>query len=136
MNNLLTQWQDDCERLSNPHLQWKFKSKKNCNDWENLRKYHTLETVTEAIEDDYFDFRRIESLALPFDFDDAVNGGLVEVRITSVNQWLSCFVISKSNIADLYNIRLPCGLVTSAYSGDLQMKESRLKTTGELKCAT
>ena len=105
-NSDLAQWQSDCERLSEPQQQWEFKT--------NRGKY--LGKVSIVYFNTYkkvlIPFLRIESLALPFDYDDAVNGGKVEVRLTSASEFFTCIFESKSGINNLCNVRLPSGLVT------------------------
>ena len=79
MSDLLKQWQSDCERLTKPHLQWEFLNLRK-GEWEKIKDCVRYQTINQAFEFGR-EFRRIDSLALPFDFEDAVNGGKVELSI-------------------------------------------------------
>lgn len=110
MKTLLEQWQDDCERLSEPHLQWEFLSP-TTGEW--LQKKTAPKFYSGIC------YRRIESLARPFDLEDAINGGKFQLFYGS--EWID------AELDD--DILIGCDWMLE--SGDnLRMKESRLKTTG------
>jgi hypothetical protein len=122
---LQEQWQDDCERLTKPHLQWDQQCVTGRDKWFRCKGNKSIES---AISNN-MPIRRIDSLELPFDFEDSVNGGLVEYwngkewkclkDVRFINQHKDVvFWIEKETFER-------CGKIEN-----LRMKESRLKTTG------
>lgn len=125
--SLKEQWQEDCERLSEPHLQWEWK-----------QYYMSTFLQCKSIDDvdwllrqcSNINIRRIQSLALPFNYKDANNGGKVEVFNSDTNQWDS---LGFNKETQKYDFGIFEALDREENKRNkkikLRMKESRLKTT-------
>jgi len=123
MSDLSKQWQNDCERLSEPHKQWEwqYKDRSYLDDWFKCDKPVRLNNPL-------VNYRRINSLALLFDLNDAENGGKVELKDNfgweEIKPHPVIFMKSGDKIAILRHNRS----LQHVSPENLRMKESRLKT--------
>jgi hypothetical protein len=132
---LQQQWQNDCDRLIKPHLQWEFKNLGK-GEWEKIKDALDCETINKAFELGR-EFRRIDSLGLPFDLEDAVNGGKIEIYMPDESgyKWetaikFAVFNVDTNRFAAMFNDNWQIVGVLDSDKELLRMKESRLKTTG------
>ena len=127
MTDLLAQWQNDCKRLSRPEKMWLM-----LNEHGN-KVPATLEQCNDLIGSRQFGawLTRIESLKLPFDYDDAINGGLVELEYDGclVTAKISHLTTDKTAIVFEWYRHIHYFEDWVNRVSELRMKEPPLKTT-------
>lgn len=125
MVTFLEQWQDDCERLSDPWLMYEVRDQHDVGKWHCVTSREQLKFYNKM----GFEIRRIESRALPFDLDDANSGGKIECYHGAPAKWKNCkFHRLESGLAFVGTNQDGKFFISL---GNLRMKESPLKTTGD-----